>query len=440
MRRLVPQLPRQAWLILGGDAVSALGTGLTLPFFLIYLHDLRGIELATAGPILSTVAVAGLVGNPAGGLLADRFGARWPAVAGLLLAAAGTAAMIAVRSAWQGFLAAGLYGLGTAIAEPAFQTLLGTSVPADRRSQVFSIRHAAINVGLSAGGLLAAFTVGLSSVQSFVAIYLLDAVTFLVVAAVIFLAARGQGKAPPLPATGSDRGTGPPEPGAAGGYREILTDRLLLPIWLSVVGVFAFGYAQLYSAYPVFATGVGRLSAAGLQLTFAVNTVTVVLGQLLVLRFMEGRRRTRGFALSAALMAAAWLIVLWAATGEAGSVAPAGFAVAMALFAVGETLLSPTVPAIVNDLASDSARGRYNGVYSLAGTAGVVIGPALAGVALGAGHGPALFGCMALALGLVALQALRLERLLPASANLVSAAPPGSSAHRGRTEADCSPP
>ncbi|MGA4988020.1 MFS transporter [Nonomuraea bangladeshensis] len=431
VRGLIPQLPRRAWLILGGDAVSALGTGLTLPFFLIYLNQVRGIELGTAGPILSTVAAMGLVGNPVGGLLTDRFGARWPAVTGLVLAAAGTAAMIGVRSAWQGFLAAGLYGLGAAITEPSFQALVGTSVPADRRSQVFAVRHASLNVGLSAGGLLAAFTVTFSSAQSFVTIYLLDAATFLVLAVVISLATRGHRQASPIAA--GDRRV-PPEPRAARGYREILTDRVLLPIWLSVVGVFAFGYAQLYSAYPIFATRTGGLDAAGLQLTLVVNTVTVILAQLVVLRLMDGRRRTRGFALSAALMAAAWLIVLWAATGTAGSSAPAGFAVAMFVFAVGETLLSPTLPAIVNDLASDSTRGRYNGAYSLAGTAGVVIGPAVAGTVLGAGHGPALFACMVLVLGLVALRAFRLERLLPASANLVAATPAGSAVQVGQGE------
>jgi len=64
------------------------------------------------------------------------------------------------------------------------------------------------------------------------------------------------------------------------------------------------------------------------------------------------------------------------------------FATAMALLALGETFVAPTVPAIVNDLAPDRLRGRYNGAFTLAWTSSFIVGPLLAGFALGAGHGP----------------------------------------------------
>ncbi|GAA2876598.1 MFS transporter [Streptosporangium fragile] len=414
LHRLVPRLPRQVWLVLGGDAVSALGSGLTLPFLLVYLHQVQGIELAVAGPILSTIAVMGLVGNPLGGLLTDRFGPRWPATAGLVVAAAGTAGMIVVQSAWQGFLAAAVYGLGVAITEPSFQTILGTSVPAERRSQVFAARHAVFNVGLGAGSLLAAFTVSFSEPRTFVVIYLLDAGTFIAFAVLLGLTADTRAEAPDTPAPAST-------PAAGGGYREVLSDRVLLRICVCVAAVFACGYAQHYSAYPVFATQVGGLDASELQLTFVANTLTVVLAQLLVLRLLAGRRRSRGFALSAGLMAAAWAAVPVAALLGGGTAGATGFVVVMTVFAVGETLMSPTVPALVNDLASDSTRGRYNGAYTLAGTLGQVVGPAMAGVALAGGHGAAFFVVLALVLGLVTVEMLRLERRLPPPVNLVSA-------------------
>src|SRR5512142_2227021 len=69
--RLIPQLPRAATIILTGDAISALGQGMTLPFLLIYLHQVRGIDMAVAGLVLSTVALASFVGNPLGGWLSD---------------------------------------------------------------------------------------------------------------------------------------------------------------------------------------------------------------------------------------------------------------------------------------------------------------------------------------------------------------------------------
>ena len=73
MRTLVPELPRGAWTLLAVDAISALGSGMTLPFLLVYLHDVRGLGLGAAGLAVSAVALAGFAGNPIGGSRADRF-------------------------------------------------------------------------------------------------------------------------------------------------------------------------------------------------------------------------------------------------------------------------------------------------------------------------------------------------------------------------------
>ncbi|MEU0483512.1 MFS transporter [Streptosporangium sp. NPDC006013] len=410
VRGLLPRLPRRTWLILSGDAVSALGTGMTLPFFLIYLHRMRDIDLALAGPIFSMIAAAGLIGNPLGGLLSDRFGARQTSVAGLVIVAAGTTGLAVIQSALQGFLAAGVYGLGIAITAPAFQSLLGGSVPAELRAQAFAVRQAAVNVGASAGGLVAAFVVSFSSLRSFVILYLLDAVTFLIFAMLI---ARFTHNPPQIQK--------PPITAVAGGYREVVSNRMLRRIWVLVVAVVVCGFVAYYTAYPIYATEVGGLDAGGLRFTFIVQTCMVVVAQLFVLRLMTGRRRTRGFALCAVLMAAAWATVLVTPLLGGGGIALTGFTIALTLFAIGDAFLAPTIPPIINDLADDSNRGRYNGAYTLAWTSGYVIGPGLAGMALGAGYGSVLFMVLVGVLVLVAGQAIRLERFLPPSVNGVSA-------------------
>ena len=88
--RLVPVLPRLAWVVLGGDFLSALGSGLTLPFLFVYAHRVRGLSDSTAGLVLATIALASIAGNPAGGVLADRWTARRAVMAGLVVAAAGS--------------------------------------------------------------------------------------------------------------------------------------------------------------------------------------------------------------------------------------------------------------------------------------------------------------------------------------------------------------
>src|SRR6266481_4722612 len=54
------RLPRATWLLIAGNAVSALGTGLVLPLTLIYLHQVRGIALPDVGFLLATSGAVGL--------------------------------------------------------------------------------------------------------------------------------------------------------------------------------------------------------------------------------------------------------------------------------------------------------------------------------------------------------------------------------------------
>jgi MFS family permease len=98
------------------------------------------------------------------------------------------------------------------------------------------------------------------------------------------------------------------------------------------------------------------------------------------------------------------------------------FAGAVVVFGVGETLLSPTLVALVNGLAPEEGRGRCNGIGALAFTAGFMIGPATAGAALGAGANAGLFMALIPVCAGLAVAARRLARHLPSGTNLVTAA------------------
>ena len=74
----------------------------------------------------------------------------------------------------------------------------------------------------------------------------------------------------------------------------------------------------------------------------------------------------------------------------------------MAVFGIGETFLSPSLPGIVNRLTGEETRGRYVAFYSLLVAGRPMIGPLIAGAALGAGRGTALFIGLAVACALAA--------------------------------------
>ena len=407
---LVPRLPRLAWLVLGGDALSAVGSGLTLPFLLVYLHQVRGIGYGLAGLAVSSLAFGSVFGNLFSGVLTDRFGARQALMGGLAVAAAGPLAMAYAQSAWQAFAAAALIGFGAGVIWPSQDALLAQLVHADQRSAAFSVRYATMNAGLGLGALVAAAIVEVGHPGTFQAIYLLDALSFLLYAPLLLL----------IPARPGAAHATDPEPRTT--YREVLRDRNFLWLWALSALIVTVSYGMDSAAFPAFATRPGGISPAILGLAAAANTATVVGAQLFVLRFLRGRRRTKAVALAACTWALTWAIVLAAGRLGGGPAAAAGFIVAMAVFAIGECLLSPTLPAIVNDMAPPEAQGRYNGLGTLAWTTGFIIGPAISGAVFSRGWGTGLFTALIPACGLAALLALRLGHRLPATIDTIPAA------------------
>jgi MFS family permease len=410
-RGLIPSLPKDAWLILSGDALSAVGSGMTLPFLFVYLSRIRGIDAGIAGLAVSTIALAALLGNPLSGWMSDRFGARGTLIFGLLIAAAGAGFIVLVHSPWQALAAAAVAGFGGALIWPSQDALLAQVVPPEQRSGVFSVRFATLNAGFGIGALLAAAIVDVQRPGSFVLIYLLDGMTFLVFIPILLFWLR----LPPQPSTtAGDR--------SRQGYRQVLRDRVFIRVWVLTALLITIGYGQQISAFPGFATRPGGIAASDLSLAFAANTISVVLGQLFALKLLTGHKRTTGIMLVTVFWACAWAVTLVAGRLGGGLDATLAFAAAMVVFAAGETFLSPTVTPIVNDLAPDALRGRYNAASALAFTTGFILGPAIGGLAIGAGQPEALFGGLIAACGVALVGARALDRHLPASANVVGAA------------------
>jgi MFS family permease len=417
---LIPALPRLAWVVLGCDFASAVGGGLTLPCLFIYAHQVRHLSYAAAGLVVATVALASLAGNPAGGAAADRWSPRHALIGGLFIAAAGSVGLALAASPLALFGAAAVTGLGVSVAWPAQDALLASLAGPDGLSAVFSVRHAGLNAGLGLGALGAAAIVTVSHPGTFTAVYLADAATYLVI---VPLLARLRVPAPPAGAgaePAAEAGAPAPAPAAGGGFWPVLRDRTFVRVWLLTAFLATVSFGQFQAAYAGFATRPGGITTHLLSLSYAANTVTVVVAQLFVLRWLGGRQRTTATALAATAWALTWVIVLGAGRLGDGVTAAIGFAVAMIAFGLAETMFSPTLPAIINDIAPPGAAGRYNGLSVLAFTTGMLLGPVIGGAALGAGGGTWLFTGLVLACLAAAALALALGRHLPRAANQIT--------------------
>src|SRR5919205_3618714 len=212
-------LPRPVLVLQGGNALNFFGTGLILPFEIIFLHAVRGFSTATAGLVLGTVmATAAAVTLPSGALL-DRFSAKRILIAGNVVNALGYGGLAFVHRPWQGFVCSAVGGAGFGFVGTASQVLTLTLVTAEQRAVSTALRRIAGNFGLGLGATVAGFIVAATHhhLRAFQGLYLFDAVTFVVFALVVLVWIPDPGLA-----------DAPAASAGAQGLRAVARDRLLL--------------------------------------------------------------------------------------------------------------------------------------------------------------------------------------------------------------------
>ncbi|MDP8930831.1 MAG: MFS transporter [Actinomycetota bacterium] len=388
----MPILPVSAWVLAGATSASGLGAGLVFPFLVLYLAEIRGLGAAVGGAVFSVGAATTFAVSFPGGWLADRFGVRRVYVLGRLLKAISSLVLAPAATPAVALAGGVLFGLGQAATFTTLQSLLAISVPAEQRSVVFAVRHAGANLGFGLGAVAGGLIVDLDEPASFIAVLVLSAASE-VVGAVAVLAAVPAERIPVESRTG--------------GYGVLLRDPALLRLLAIDVVLLTVTAGQFDVVIPLAAVRLLGLGAGVVGFLMGFNTLVVVFSSLVVARLIVGPQRTRALALSAALGALAWTLLLVADAAPLGVVALL-FAMGTAQ-AVGESIEVPSVAGMVNDLAPDALRARYNAGHGLSFATATAVGPAIAGLAAEMGALRGLLIGLAVTCGLVALAALTLK-------------------------------
>lgn len=383
---------------IGGTAVSAFGNGLTLPFTLILLHEVRGIALPTVGLLLALPGVVGLASVPVAGALIDRYGPRTVLRGALVLQAIGGVLLGTATSVPAAALALVLVGLGMGPSFPAGSALLSGLVEGnDQQARAFGLQFTLLNASIGVAALLASLVVDVGRPATFVVLYVGNAITSLLFFLIV-----------PAPAPRHVAPAGEAEPS----YREVLADPVFRRVCVLSLLLALVGYATLDGGLPAFARVVGEVSPSVIALVFAVNTVVIVGGQLVMLRVLRGRRRSTALALTGVVWGISWLTL-----GSLGLLPSGGLRVVVALlfggvFGLGETLFAPTLSPLTNALASDRLRGRYNAMQGSTFSVAFVVAPAVAGALIGFGLSALWIALLVAGCAGVVLQARSLRRWL----------------------------
>ena len=396
-------LPRTVLVLQAGTALNYFGTGLILPFEIIYLHQVRGFPTATAGLVLATVmGTAALVTLPSGALL-DRFSSKPLLVAGNLVSAAGYTGLAFVERPWQGFVCSAVGGAGFGIAQTAGQVLTLTLVPAEQRASSTALRRVAGNLGLGLGATAAGFVVAAAHhhLGAFQGLYIFDGVTFSLFALVVLARIPNSDQAEALfPRDGRS------------GFRAVTRDRLLLALIAANLAFIMIGGAFFSNILPLFAVEHTPVGPREIGVVVFINTFFIVVAQVPATRVVKRMRRTHALAATSALFAIGLLAVLLATLTRSTLTATTILAGVAIVIAIAECVQFIVVGPLVAELAPPHLLGRYMSLYGLSFTVGVALGPAVGGALLATSPNAIWWGG-AFALTLTGAGVLRLGERIP---------------------------
>jgi MFS family permease len=399
LRTLGYGLPSQLWVVQLGVFLNYLGWGGVMPFEVIYLHDGRGFSLGVAGLVVGVVTGLAVVAAPISGPIIDRVGSRVTAGVALVSLGAGFAGLAFAHTPLQAFLAAAAAGIGNGGLQPSQSALVASLVSPQVRHRATAVSRVAANLGVGIGGAVGGI-VAARGLNGFVVLFLVNAITYWLYAAILVVGVREDARPDPLP----------------GGYKLVLRDRPFVRLALINVAVIAVGWGVFSWIVPAFARGEIGVSTRVIGLMVLANAVTVVLAQIPAARLAEGRRRAVTMAIGALTFAVACALVL--AADVAGlPLAAAALIAAVVVVGVGECLHTTVLMPLVADLAPPALRGRYMAVTGLSWWLGLALAPTLAAQVLSVSPSAAMLSSAAVAIG-AAVAALALERELPAAIRL----------------------
>ncbi|WP_420492787.1 MDR family MFS transporter [Kitasatospora camelliae] len=367
-------LPRRFWWLWTSTLVNRLG-GFVVTFLALYLTVDRGYSASYAGLVAALFGLGSAVAALAGGVLTDRLGRRPTLLAAQLGTAASTAALGFMDGPVTIAVVAFLTGLASNASRPAIAAMIADIVPAEHRVRAFALNYWAINIGFG----VSAAAAGLIAAHGYLLLFLLDALSTLVCAVLVFVK---------IPETRPERG-----PADAAEQRIGLGTVLRDGPFMAVVGVTLLLALVYQQGSTTLAVDMGEhgISTTEFGLVASLNGLLIVVLQLPLTKLMEGRNRTALLVVSALLTG--WGFGLTALAGSS-----AGFyAWTVAVWTIGEIVNAPTMMGLVSELSPTHARGRYQGVYSLSWSLASFVGPAAGGLLLDHAGSAAVWGACAVA-------------------------------------------
>ena len=311
----------------------------------IYVRDRLDVTLTVVGLVLAANSMAGLLSQLVGGPVVDRFGRKIAMAVSLggravLMLGLGLADSLFSFSVL--IVLSGFFGY---LFNPALNSMVADLVESEKRTEAYALMRIVSNLGIAIGPAIGGFIATRSYLISFVVAALASAIYFFII---LFFTRETK------PGASIDHDDSATD---TLGYGPVVRDSSFLAFCLSYV-VMGIAYAQMMTILPVYMKDGYQIVESQYGLIMAANAAMVVFFQYPVTR---GLRR---LSLGPTLALGALFVAVGLGTVAFSSTFPM-FLMSMVIVTIGELIFFPSCVTFVADLAPESMRGRYMGVFGM---------------------------------------------------------------------------
>lgn len=339
--------------------------GFILPVNTIFIHKNLHEPLTTAGFALMIYSILMMIGNALGGVMFDRFSKRWTLYIGYFISVFSLIVM-SFHHVWPSYVVyLILLGFGMGIsytAINAYTALAAEQMVGDSRI-IFNNMYLAANLGIAIGSTAVGFIFNASIFLTFFIPVLIFILCIIILA---FKANIFEERNTKKSASGKYVSDDVEDPRIKIGLRRFRLNIIILCIAILIVWI---GYSQWDSNMSVYMLDKG-FTTREYGLTFTINA-----GSLLIIQPVMNRVVSKIFKLlktqlllGISIMGLSFLILPTAKTYLA-------FVISMLVVTVGESMVFPTIPALLSKFSTNKNRGTFQSFYSMFGSLGRALGP-----------------------------------------------------------------
>lgn len=346
-------LSKENWYLALVMLINRSGT-MVIPFMTIYCTQKLNFSIVQAGYIMALFGAGSIAGAFIGGKITDKIGFYWLQVAALLSGGV----FYILLSFMDTFLSLSIGTFILSMCNESFRPANATAVvhysSKENRTRSYSLNRLAVNLGWSLGGALGGFFASLN----YQLLFWVDGASN-ILAAILLLRLLKPNAAPvALPRHAEGKA-------ANSAYR----DKIYL-FFIAITILYATCFFQLFSMQPVFFKTEWHLKEQFIGGLMALNGLIIAFSEMVIVHKVEGKRPPMiyiafgvilvgiGYSIVNVMPAAAWAAI-----------------VAVVIMTIGEIFSLPFMNTYWISRTTDSNRGEYAGLYTMAWSAAQILAP-----------------------------------------------------------------